>query len=145
MEDLKEQTPEMTTPAVIISAPSPLEPPQKKKKNVKLCSGCNVVRDLETEFYRSGAGSKYFQKLCKECHNRKRIEYPFSKAKYKKKDKGFAKLPKETQAKIIYGRYVKVHLKKLAQDLNLNYQTLCVWSRKGLIPEYNEPEETAQP
>lgn len=108
--------------------------------SVKLCKGCEQVKPLEGGFYKAG---KSWQKYCKMCHNKKRYEFKMTPKKYTPRPKGFMKLPKETQDKIIYDTYVKVNYKEIAKKYKLSYYTLMSWKKKGLIPEYEPPTTEA--
>lgn len=112
---------------------------QEEKKQMKLCIKCQKVKQLEGGFYKAG---KSWQKLCKICHNERRIEYANNKP-YKKRPTGFAKLPEDLQKKIIYDVYVRVNFKDIwgkykDEYPKLKHQTLCRWSRLGQIPDYKE-------
>jgi hypothetical protein len=100
--------------------------------SVKLCVGCQEVKPLETGYYR--AGNVSWQKNCKICHNKKR-----SVKIYVRRPKGFAKLPEETKANIIYDIHVKVNYRDISTKYNIKYPTLLSWKRKGLISTYIEP------
>lgn len=106
--------------------------------NVKLCRKCNVVKELETDYYRAG---KNWQKYCKICHNKDRPKYKPAKYKYVRKGTGFCRVPKEIQEKIIYDFYVKISGREIAETYGLKQATLLGWRRKGQIPDYVEPDE----
>ena len=113
---------------------------ETKTQNVKLCTGCGTVKNLETDYYKAGTS---WQKLCKVCHNRGRGNY--NRIEYQRKPKGFDKLPEETQKKIIYDTYIKINFKKIAAKYDVKYPTLLSWKKKGLIPAYVRPENAAEP
>lgn len=98
-------------------------------EEIKLCQKCQQVKNLEIGFYKAGNS---WQKLCKICHNEKRCEYSQS-YNYKKRSKGFEKLPEEVRKNILYDISVRINYKNIAKKYNLNYQTLSIWKRKGLI------------
>ena len=62
-----------------------------EEKKMKYCSKCEKVKELNGGFYKAG---KSWQKLCKICHNERRIEYAQNNI-YKPKPVGFKKLPDE--------------------------------------------------
>jgi len=99
----------------------------------KLCVGCNVIKPLETGYYR--AGSVSYQKLCKPCHNAKRttdrrVKRATNPTVYKKR--GFAKLDASIQTKIKNDLKKNIPKKQVAQKYGIKYATLCLWVRKGL-------------
>ena len=111
---------------------------------VKLCVQCKEVKPLEGGYYRC---AKSWQKLCKVCHNNRRIEYKHSNKTYIKTGTGFQKLPKDLQEKIKYDISVFINFKDIYRKYKdeypkLNYQTLLTWERKGLIPNYTTPIKT---
>jgi len=90
--------------------------------NIKICLHCEESKPL-TDYYRAGA---YYQSLCKTCHNSRRAGY------YKKRPKGFAKLPVQTQTAI------KADLKTMkkravAEKHNIVYSTLVRWVRQNKL------------
>ena len=105
----------------------------KTLPNVKLCVGCDEVKDLNTGFYRAG---KSFQKRCKECHNKNRSNYSHNKKTKEKKVTGFLKLPEDIQEKIKYDLYVKISCKKICEKYGLNYITFVRWRKSNKIPPY---------
>lgn len=110
----------------------------KQVRTEKLCVKCQIVKPLEGGYYRC---AKSWQKLCKICHNARRIEYKLSSKPYVKKLTGFLKLPTDLQEKIKYDISVFMNFKAIYNkykdgDVKLNYQTLLSWDRKGLIPAY---------
>lgn len=111
---------------------------KETNKEVKLCVKCNKVKPLEGGYYKAG---KSWQKLCKICHNERRVEYKTSR-NYIMKPTGFKKLPEELQKKIIYDVYVRVNYKdicrKYEKEYNnvLKHQTLLRWARLNQIPKY---------
>lgn len=103
------------------------------RHNVKLCVKCSIVKDLHNEFYRAG---KSWQKYCKSCHNKRKVNYV-------KKQIGFMKLPDELKKNIVYSIYIKKNIKTIYAENkeanpNLNYQTLLRWYKLKQIPEYKE-------
>jgi hypothetical protein len=113
----------------------------KKIKTVKLCSKCEKVKTLIGGFYKAGSS---YQKLCKLCHNEKRLEYP-NKQDYTAKPTGFLKLPEALRKKIIYDVHVQVNFKDIWKKYKTEYpqvkhQTLLRWNRLGQVPDYKEPE-----
>jgi hypothetical protein len=117
--------------------------PKRVRVN-KLCVKCNKVKPLEGGYYKC---AKSWQKLCKICHNARRIEYEHSNKAYVKTPTGFLKLPEEIQQKIKYDISVFINFKEIYKKYKgdcpkLNYQTLLTWERKGLIPNYVEPLKT---
>jgi len=105
---------------------------------VKLCIRCNSVKSLEINFYRAGPS---WQKLCKICHNERRLEYKFTRA-YVIRPTGFKKLPEELRKKIIYDVYVRLNYRDICRKYKdeyknlLKYQTLLRWANSGQIPKY---------
>ena len=95
----------------------------------KLCRKCNVVKNLNNDYYKAGKG---FQKYCIPCHNEKRYEYTRS-YKYEKKPKGFSKLPQELRDKILYDISIRINFKEIAEKYNIKYPTLLNWNKKGLL------------
>ena len=95
----------------------------KYKENMdtlKTCLRCEESKPI-TGYYKAGA---YYQSLCKQCHNSRRNEY------YKKRPKGFLKLPIETQNNIRAD--LKTNKKTtVAKKYNLSYSTLVRWVREG--------------
>ena len=111
---------------------------QENKSPVKLCVKCEKVKTLEGGYYR--AGKKSWQKLCKICHNEKRIEYNNNK-EYTPKPTGFKKLPLELQNKIIYDVYIQINFKDITKKYvneypKLRHQTLLKWNRNKQIAKY---------
>jgi hypothetical protein len=104
--------------------------------DVKFCKGCQTVKNLSDSFYKAGSS---YQKLCKLCHNKKRCEYVHNGSKYIKKIKGFDKLDKELQNKIIYDIHIRINYKEIATKYGISYQTLLNWKKKG-IPLYKIEE-----
>jgi hypothetical protein len=102
---------------------------QNESIQMKYCSKCEQVKPLEVGFYKAGIS---WQKYCIPCHNKKRCEYKHT-YKYQKVPKGFQKLPEDIREKILYDISVRINYKDIANKYNLNYQTLCIWKRKGLI------------
>ena len=119
--------------------------PKRVRVN-KLCIQCGVVKPLETDYYRCG---KSWQKLCKICHNARRIEYKHSNKPYEKTGTGFQKLPTDIQEKIKYDISVFINFKDIYKKYKdecpkLKYQTLLLWERKGLIPNYEAQIKTEE-
>ena len=111
---------------------------QEITRPLKLCTNCNVVKNLKEGYYKAGSS---WQKFCKVCHNSKRMEYPCSNKPYIPKPKGFKKLPEELQKKIIYDKYVRVNFKDIYNKYKddypqINHHSLLRWNRAGNIPEY---------
>lgn len=109
----------------------------KVKTQMKYCSKCEKVKELEGGYYKAG---KSWQKLCKICHNESRIEYASNKV-YIPKATGFLKLPEELQKKIIYDIYIRINFKdiyhKYKEDYpKIKHQTLLKWNREKQIPDY---------
>ena len=123
-----------------------IERPAPKPKLIiteKLCIQCNTVKKVEGGYYRCG---KYWQKLCKICHNANRTGYKYSNKEYVKKPTGFLKLPAELQEKIKYDIETFINFKDICRKYSkeypqLKYQSLLAWERKGLIPRYVKPKE----
>jgi hypothetical protein len=92
---------------------------------------CDVVKPLETGFYKAGKPS-YHQKFCIPCHNIKRYDYANNRI-YIPKPTGFAKLPEETRRKILYDISVRINYKEISEKYGLKYQTLLTWKRKKII------------
>ena len=97
-------------------------------ENKKLCVGCNTRYEL-TEFYRAG---RYYQKLCKPCHNVNRKKYSITNF-YQKKTTGFKKLSKDKQDIIIKSLADKIPIKHIARDNGVPYITLRMWKLDGQI------------
>ena len=96
---------------------------------VKICSKCLIIKNL-SEYYKSG---KYFQKLCKICHNKRGCTYYKTGARAKNKKKtGFNKLSEETQDNIKADIYCKINYKKIAKTYGICYITLLNWKKKGI-------------
>ena len=102
----------------------------KLEDNLKLCRGCNIVKSLDTDYYR--AGTKGHQRLCKICHNKQRSKYKV-KSNYTKKGTGFQVLDPEVQKQIIYEISVRVPLNEIAKKYNIKYMTFLNWKSKGKI------------
>jgi hypothetical protein len=112
-------------------------PEIKEQKQMKMCKGCKEVKQLDTEYYRAG---KFYQSLCKICHNIKRYEYPLSKSNYQKRAIGFDKLMPTKQQEIMYDVYVKLSYRKIAAKTGIKYSTLLHWKNHGKIPAYKPPQ-----
>ena len=112
---------------------------QSPLPNVKLCQSCNNIKPLDGGFYKAGNS---YQKRCKLCHNKKRLDYPITPNKnYERKPTGFIKLPEDLRNKIIYDIYVRVNFKDITKKYidvypKLNHQSLLRWNRAGQIPKY---------
>ena len=120
----------------------PLQP--KRVRTNKLCVKCKKVKPLEGGYYKC---AKSWQKLCKICHNARRIEYKHSNKEYIKTPTGFLKLPADIQEKIKYDISIFINFKEIYNKYKdecpkLKYQTLLTWERKGLIPNYTPPIKT---
>jgi len=114
--------------------------------NQKICRMCNVVKDLDQDFYDI---NKSKSKYCKPCHNKNRQKYRFQKPKptpknKEKKPTGFYKLPKEIQDDIIYMMSVKYTLKEIAEKYkeHLKYKSLCLWKRQNKIKKLEDDKTT---
>jgi hypothetical protein len=110
---------------------------ESEYKNMKFCVKCDKVKELEIGFYKAGNS---WQKLCKICHNEKRIEYSFNRV-YTPKVVGFKKLPEDLQKKIIYDIYVRINFKDITKKYvseypKLKHQTLLKWNKEKQIPKY---------
>lgn len=103
---------------------------------VKFCKGCETVKDLEQCFYRAG---KSWQSHCKKCHNARRLHFRITPSKYVKRPKGFAKLDKELQEKIIYDIHIKISYRDIAKKYGIYYNTILNWKKNNSIPKYIEP------
>jgi hypothetical protein len=104
---------------------------------------CNIVKDLDNDFYNI---NKSKSKYCKPCHNKNRKKYKFQKPKTiikKKKLTGFYKLPKEVQDDILYMISIKYTLKEIAEKYkeHLKYKSLCLWKRQNKIKKLEENQE----
>ena len=97
-------------------------------ENKKLCVDCNTTYEL-TEFYKAG---RYYQKLCKLCHNNNRKKYK-NNSSYKKRTTGFAKLPFEKRESIITALKNKKPIKHVAAEHEIPYITLRLWRSAGQI------------
>lgn len=116
--------------------------------NQKICRMCDVVKDLENDFYDI---NKSKSKYCKPCHNKNRQKYRFQKPKSKPKNKdkekkstGFQKLPKEIQDDILYMISVKYTFKEIAEKYkeHLKYKSLCLWKRQDKIKKLEDDKTT---
>ena len=116
-----------------------LEMDEKNPPDVKLCQTCDKVLPLNSGFYKAGNS---YQKRCKSCHNKKRLDYPItSNQNYKPKQTGFKKLPEDLRNKIIYDIYVRVNFRDITKKYidvypKINHQSLLRWNRAGQIPKY---------
>jgi hypothetical protein len=109
----------------------------QRMSGVKMCSNCQVAKNLEEDFYKAG---KSWQRYCKPCHNARRLDYPRQKAKRVLKLKGFAKLSEEIQNNIKYDIYVRIAFTDIARKYDIKYSTLLSWKRKGIPPHVPEAE-----
>jgi hypothetical protein len=108
-----------------------------EEKKMKYCSKCEKVKELSGGFYKAGNS---WQKLCKICHNERRIEYASNRV-YIPKAIGFKKLPEDLQNRIIYDIYVRINFKDITNKYKTEYpklkhQTLLKWNREKQIPKY---------
>lgn len=103
----------------------------KLEDNLKLCRGCDIVKKLDTDYYKAGKVG-CFQRLCKNCHNKQRSKWAV-KSNYKKKGTGFQLLDPEIQKQIIYEMAVRVPLNEIAKKYNIKYMTFLSWKSKGKI------------
>ena len=106
-----------------------------EKEESKTCLKCGVSKELKTDFYKAG---KFWQSLCKVCHNKIRLKYK-NNSNYIKRPKGFTKLSEETQKNIINdiatcSKDARINYKQIARKNNINYSTLILWKRAGTIP-----------
>jgi hypothetical protein len=104
------------------------------KKDVKYCSGCDEVKDVNN-FYKSG-NKKYLQSKCKKCSNGNRKNYKRKKVKREKKLKGFEALSEEMQKSILNDLHIKLTKKSIAKKNKLNYQSFLRWIKKDTFPKY---------
>jgi hypothetical protein len=130
-------------PKVICDKPKVICDNPKVIGNKKICRMCNIVKDLDNDFYDI---NKSKSKYCKPCHNSNRKKYKFQKPKPKireKKPTGFNKLPKEIQDDILYMLSIKYTFKEIAEKYkeHLKYKTLCTWKRQNKIPIITEQEK----
>ena len=108
-----------------------------EEKKMKYCCKCEKVKELKGGFYKAGNS---WQKLCKICHNERRIEYAQNNM-YKPRPVGFKKLPEDLQKKIIYDIYVRINFKDIYNKYKdeypqIKHQTLLKWNREKQIPTY---------
>ena len=102
----------------------------ENNKKMKLCIKCNIEKDLHEGFYK--AGSKSFQKYCKPCHNKSRLNWHL-KSSYVKIGSGFQRLPEEIRQNILKDIEDNVKYAVIARKYDINYITLMSWRKKNLI------------
>jgi hypothetical protein len=97
----------------------------------KICPTCNVEKTIDTGFYKAG---RYYQRLCKPCHNHLGVgRYARKVANTTKKKKGFSKLPIDTQKEILEHLNSFHNYKLTAAKFNIGYSTFMGWRYKNLI------------
>ena len=92
----------------------------------KLCLKCKETKSLEEWFYKT---TQSWQSYCISCHNKRRDDYP----RYKKKEKGFAKLPEEKRKGIIDDISRGKNYTETALKYGIVYWTLLRWRKEGSI------------
>ena len=108
------------------------------------CKDCQETKPLEGGFYKYGTERQYYYKRCRACHNKCRYDYKRNPSTHPKvyKKRGFRKLPKDLQAKIISmigdGKPILAVYNAVKDDHDdLRYTTMLSWHKKGTIT--NEP------
>lgn len=93
----------------------------------KSCPDCNQTKSIE-EFYKAGA---YYQTRCKLCHNQKRTNLYFEKKT--PRVNAFQKQPEEIKSVIIERLTNGDKLKKICNDLGLNYDKFAYYRKAKLL------------
>ena len=91
----------------------------------KYCKQCDIIKPID-EFYKAG---KSYQSRCKPCHiiHRRELRQALPK---KVRLNGFLALPEETRTDILK-HLNTMPLTKLAENFNLNKNTLTSWKVRG--------------
>ena len=101
----------------------------------KFCKQCEEVKPIKA-FYKAG---KSYQTRCIPCHNTHRKMERDKKAALEPKKvirNAFQKLPQEKQDELL--KYLNtMPMTKLAKRMDMNYNTLSTWKRRGYfkLPE----------
>ena len=95
--------------------------------NNRICIECQNDKTCNEYYtYPTRKTRKYYRK-CKDCHNK-------NQAKYEKKSKGFNKLPIDIREKVVELLKMRdIKLIQIATAYQIDYGSLCYWSRNSLI------------